>query len=228
MSKLEHNTGEERLTPTNRSTIKRLPKRGNYDSTVVEQILDEGLVCHVGFVVDGQPYVIPTTYGRVEDRLYIHGSPASRMLRTLQGGIEVCITVTLLDGLVLARSAFHHSMNYRSVVVFGTATTVEDADEKLAALQAFTEHIIPGRWAEVRTPSRQEAAGTLVLSLPLTEASAKVRTGPPVDDEADYELPVWAGEIPLRLTAATPIADSRLASGIEIPAYASQYTRPTA
>jgi len=225
MRKQEYEIGEESLTPTNRSTIKRLPKRANYERIVVEQILDEALVCHVGFVADGQPYVIPTTYGRVEDRLYIHGSPASRMLRTLQGGIEVCVTVTLLDGLVLARSAFHHSMNYRSVVVFGTATTVEDADEKLAALQAFTEHIIPDRWAEVRPPSRQEVAGTLVLSLPLTEASAKVRTGPPVDDEADYELPVWAGEIPLRLTAEVPIDDSRLPSGIEIPAYASHYTR---
>jgi len=228
MTKKEYQTGKERLTPTNRSTIKRLPKRANYARTMVEQILDEALVCHVGFVVDGQPYVIPTTYGRVEDMLYIHGSPASRMLRTLQGGIEVCVTVTLLDGLVLARSAFHHSMNYRSVVVFGTATTVEDADEKLAALYAFTEHIIPGRWAEVRTPSHQEVAGTLVLSLPLTEASTKVRTGPPVDDEADYKLPVWAGEIPLRLTTAAPIGDLRLALGIEAPAYVSHYTRPTA
>jgi nitroimidazol reductase NimA-like FMN-containing flavoprotein (pyridoxamine 5'-phosphate oxidase superfamily) len=228
MSQLEYETGSEHLTPTYRSTIKRLPKRGNYERTIVEQILDEGLVCHVGFVVDSQPFVIPTAYGRVGDRLYIHGSPASRMLRTLQGGIEVCVNVTLLDGLVLARSAFHHSMNYRSVVVFGTATTVEDADEKLEALRAFTEHVVPGRWAQVRPPTRQEVAGTLVLSLLLTEASAKVRTGPPVDDEADYELPVWAGEIPLRLTASEPIGDSRLLSGIGIPAYASHYTRPTA
>jgi len=227
MSQLEYETGSEHLTPTYRSTIKRLPKRGNYERTIVEQILDEGLVCHVGFVVDSQPFVIPTAYGRVGDRLYIHGSPASRMLRTLQGGIEVCVNVTLLDGLVLARSAFHHSMNYRSVVVFGTATTVEDADEKLEALRAFTEHVVPGRWAQVRPPTRQEVAGTLVLSLPLTEASAKVRTGPPMDDEADYELPVWAGEIPLHLTASEPIDDSRLLEGIGIPAYASHYTRPT-
>ena len=227
MSQLEYETGEEHLTPTHRSTIKQLPKRGNYDRTLIEQILDEGLVCHVGFVVDGQPYIIPTAYGRVGDKLYIHGSPTSRMLRTLQGGIEVCVTVTLLDGLVLARSAFHHSMNYRSVVVFGTATTVEDTDEKLAALQAFTEHVVTGRWAQVRPPSRQEIAGTLVLSLPLMEASAKVRTGPPVDDEADYELPVWAGEIPLKLTAAAPVSDSRLSSEIEIPVYASDYTRLT-
>lgn len=225
MSTLEHETSQERLTATQRSQIRRLPQRGQYESHVVYQILDEGLVCHLGFVVDGQPFVIPTAYGRVDDRLYIHGSPASRMLRTLQGGIEVCVTVTLLDGLVLARSAFHHSMNYRSVVVFGTAAVVENADEKLAALQAFTEHIVPGRWAEVRLPTRQEVAGTLVLSLPLTEASAKVRTGPPVDDEADYKLPVWAGEIPLRLTAGTPIDDPRLIVGIEPPSYVRNYTR---
>lgn len=225
MSTLEHETSQERLTATQRSQIRRLPQRGQYERQVVYQILDEGLVCHLGFVVDGQPFVIPTAYGRVGDRLYIHGSPASRMLCTLQGGVEVCVTVTLLDGLVLARSAFHHSMNYRSVVVFGTAAVVENADEKLAALQAFTEHIVPGRWAEVRLPTRQEVAGTLVLSLPLTEASAKVRTGPPLDDEADYKLPVWAGEIPLRLTARTPIDDPRLIVGIEPPSYVRNYTR---
>lgn len=225
MSTLEHETSQEPLTATQRSQIRRLPQRGQYERQVVYQILDEGLVCHLGFVVDGQPFVIPTAYGRVDDRLYIHGSPASRMLRTLQGGVEVCVTVTLLDGLVLARSAFHHSMNYRSVVVFGTAAIVEGADEKLAALQAFTEHIVPGRWAEVRLPTRQEVAGTLVLVLPLTEASAKVRTGPPVDDEADYKLPVWAGEIPLRLTAGTPIDDPRLIVGIEPPSYVRNYTR---
>ena len=203
------------FTPTQRSTIKRLPKRATYDSETVYQILDEGLVCHVGFVVDGQPYVIPTAYGRVEDRLYIHGSPASRMLRTLQEGIPVCVTVTLLDGLVLARSAFHHSMNYRSVVIFGTATIVSEPEEKLKALHAFTEHVVPGRWEEVRQPSRNELAGTLVLSLPIVEASAKVRTGPPVDDEADYSLPVWAGEIPLRLVAGVPVDDPRLQAGIK-------------
>jgi hypothetical protein len=147
------------------------------------------------------------------------------MLRSLQGGIEVCVTVTLLDGLVLARSAFHHSMNYRSVVIFGTATTVQDADQKLEALRAFTEHVVPGRWAEVRPPSRQEFAGTLVLSLPLTEASAKVRTGPPVDDEADYSLPVWAGVVPLQLVAAAPIADPRLQQEITSPSYVQNYTR---
>lgn len=225
MSTLEHETSQERLTATQRSQIRRLPQRGQYERDCVYQILDEGLVCHLGFVVDGQPFVIPTAYGRVGDRLYIHGSPASRMLRTLQGGVEVCVTVTLLDGLVLARSAFHHSMNYRSVVVFGTAAVVEGADEKLAALEAFTEHIVPDRWAEVRLPNRQEVAGTLVLSLPLSEASAKVRTGSPVDDEADYKLPVWAGEIPLHLTAGKPIDDPRLILGIEPPSYVRNYTR---
>lgn len=202
------------FTPTQRSTIKRVPKRGNYDYETVYQILDAGLVCHVGFVAEGQPYVIPTAYGRVDDKLYLHGSPASRMLRTLQQGIPVCVTVTLIDGLVLARSAFHHSMNYRSVVVFGTAEVVSEPEAKLEALRAFTEHIVPGRWQDVRQPNRQELAGTLVLALPLEEASAKVRTGPPVDDEADYSLPVWAGEIPLRLVADAPTADPRLTPGI--------------
>lgn len=216
---------QENFTPTQRSALKRVSKRGQYDRATIYQILDEGLVCHVSFVANNHPYAIPTAYGRVKDTLYIHGSPASRMLRTLQEGIEVCVTVTLLDGLVLARSAFHHSMNYRSVVIFGTATTVQDSREKLEALHAFSEHIIPGRWAEVRLPSQAEIAGTLVLSLPLVEVSAKVRTGPPLDDEADYELPVWAGEIPLRFIAAAPINDPRLQSGVEPPTYARNYTR---
>ncbi|WP_427162237.1 pyridoxamine 5'-phosphate oxidase family protein [Aliinostoc sp. HNIBRCY26] len=216
----------QKQAPSPRTTVKRVPQRAKYESDVIYQILDEGLVCHVGFVAQGQPVVIPTAYGRVEDTLYIHGSPASRMLKTLQQGLDVCVTVTLIDGLILARSAFHHSMNYRSVVVFGKATLVEDAEQKLAALKAFTEHVILGRWEEVRSPNRQELAGTVVLSLPLAEASAKVRTGGPLDDEADYQIPVWAGEIPLKLTAATPINDSRLDSDIEIPAYVSQYTRP--
>jgi len=211
--------------PSPKTTIKRIPQRGSYERDTIYQILDEGLVCHVGFVADGQPFVIPTAYGRVDDTLYIHGSPASRMLRSLQQGIDVCVTVTLLDGLVLARSAFHHSMNYRSVVVFGTATLVQDAEQKLVALRAFTEHVIPGRWSEVRSPSRNELAGTLVLSLPLVEASAKVRTGGPNDDATDYELRVWAGEIPLQLTATTPVADLRLHSQTELPVYVSQYMR---
>jgi len=213
------------FTPTERTQVKRLPKRGSYDRTLVEQILDEALICQVGFVVDGQPFVIPTTYGRVGDTLYIHGSPASRMLRTLQTGVPVCVSVTLLDGLVLARSAFHHSMNYRSVVILGTAVLVQDAHAKLEALRAFTEHIVPGRWAEVRQPSPQELAGTLVLALPLEEVSAKVRTGPPVDDEEDYALPVWAGELPLQLISSMAIADPRLTQGLEPPAYVQTYTR---
>ncbi|MDF5717685.1 MAG: pyridoxamine 5'-phosphate oxidase family protein [Rhizonema sp. NSF051] len=223
MSKQEDGISAESL-PSMRSKIRRLPQRGNYELQVIYQILDEGLVCHVGFAVEGQPFVIPTAYSRVGDKLYIHGSPASRMLRSLSNSIEVCITVTLLDGLVLARSAFHHSMNYRSVVIFGTATIVESTEQKLEALEAFTEHVIPGRWAEVRPPSPQELQGTLVLSLPLTEASAKVRTGPPLDDEADYSKEVWAGVLPLEVVAAAPIADPRLQQGITLPAYIQNYT----
>ncbi len=225
MSHSENESSSEQLIPTQRSRIKRVPKRGQYECTAIYQILDEGLVCHVGFAIEQQPYVIPTAYGRVGDKLYIHGSPASRMLRSLQGGIEVCITVTMLDGLVLARSAFHHSMNYRSVVVFGKATVVKDSQEKLEALQAFTEHVIPGRWDEVRSPSRQELQGTLILSLPLAEASAKVRTGHPIDDEADYQLPVWAGIVPLHLAATEPMSDPRLPLEIPVPTYALNYRR---
>ncbi|HEY9626256.1 MAG TPA: pyridoxamine 5'-phosphate oxidase family protein [Coleofasciculaceae cyanobacterium] len=213
------------LPMTQRSQIRRLPQRGEYDRATIHQILDEGLICHVGFAVETQPFVIPTAYGRVGDRLYIHGSPASRMLRTLKESVEVCVTVTLLDGLVLARSAFHHSMNYRSVVIFGAATIVQDAAEKLAALKAFTEHVVPGSWSTVRLPTPQEVAGTLVLSLPLTEASAKIRTGAPVDDEADYALPIWAGELPLRLVAQSPVPDPRLSPEIQPPSYVQHYTR---
>ncbi|HEY9641670.1 MAG TPA: pyridoxamine 5'-phosphate oxidase family protein [Coleofasciculaceae cyanobacterium] len=225
MTTFDTATPSESLSITQRNQIKRLPQRGHYDRPLIHQILDEGLICHVGFVVETQPFVIPTAYGRVGDCLYIHGSPASRMLRTLKESIEVCVTVTLLDGLVLARSAFHHSMNYRSVVIFGKATVVEAATEKLEALKAFTEHVVPGRWAAVRPPTSQEVAGTLVLSLPLDEASAKVRSGPPKDDEADYALPVWAGELPMRLAPLTPIPDPQLSSDIDVPAYIQQYTR---
>jgi uncharacterized protein len=214
-----------RFLPTQRTQVKRLPQRGEYDRQTIYDILDEGLICQVGFVVDEQPFVIPTAYGRVGDRLYIHGSPASRMLRTLKEGVNVCLTVTLLDGLVLARSAFHHSMNYRSVVVFGQATLVEDAEEKLEALKAFTEHVMRDRWAEVRPPTRQELAGTLVLALPLSEASAKMRSGAPIDDEADYALPVWAGELPLRVTPLSPIADPRLVADVELPEHIQNYRR---
>lgn len=225
MTQLDDRNSSKQLPKTDRNTIKRAPKRGHYDRELVYQILDEGLICHVGFVVDGQPFVIPTAYGRVADKLYIHGSPASRMLKTLQDGVEVCVTVTLLDGLVLARSAFHHSMNYRSVVIFGTAIKIEDEAEKLAALKAFTEHIVPKRWQEVRSPNPQEMLGTLVLALPINEASAKMRTGDSLDDEEDDRLPVWAGTIPLQLVANTPIPDSRLPSKIAIPENARTYSR---
>jgi nitroimidazol reductase NimA-like FMN-containing flavoprotein (pyridoxamine 5'-phosphate oxidase superfamily) len=210
---------------TDRTRLKRLPKRGHFDRETVYGILDEGFICHVGFVLEGQPFVIPTGYARAGDKLYIHGSQASRMLRALSGGVAACVTVTIIDGLVLARSAFHHSMNYRSVVVFGRATLVEDREEKLAALVALSEHIIRGRWAEVREPTEQELKLTTVLSMPLVEASAKIRTGPPLDDEDDYALPMWAGVIPLRLEAGEPINDPRLSDEIEVPDYARNYRR---
>ncbi len=207
------------LPITPRTQIKRLPKRGDYDRQTIYNILDAGLICHVGFVVEGQPFVIPTAYGRAEDQIYIHGSPLSRMMRTLQKGLDLCLTVTLLDGLVLARSAFHHSMNYRSVVVFGNAQMVTDLDEKCQALRSFSEHMMPGRWADVRPPTSSELSGTIVLALSLSEASAKIRQGPPLDDEADYDLPVWAGEVPLDLVAGTPISDPRLHLGMALPSY---------
>lgn len=215
----------EDLTQTQRTTLKRLPQRGSHDRETVNGILDEGFVCHVGFAIEGRPFVIPTGYARVGDRLFIHGSQASRMLRTLSQGVEVCVAVTLIDGLVLARSAFHHSMNYRSVVVFGLARVVHDAAEKIAALRALSEHMVPGRWDEVRAPTERELQLTTVLSLALVEASAKVRTGPPVDDEEDYDLNVWAGVIPLGLVAKTPMPDPSLPAGIDTPLYALDYKR---
>jgi len=210
---------------TERTTLKRLPKRGVYDRELVYRILDEGFICHVGFAVDGQPFVIPTGYARIADQLYLHGSQVSRMLRTLAQGIDVCIAVTLVDGLVLARSAFHHSVNYRSVVIFGRAAMVEEREAKLAGLFAFSEHVIPGRWKDVRGPTEQELKATTVLSLPLLEVSAKVRTGPPIDDEEDYALNVWAGVLPLRMIAGEPINDPRLPESIEPPAYTLKYRR---
>jgi len=213
------------FVPTERTTLRRLPKRGVFERTEVYQILDEGFICHVGFIAAGKPVVIPTSYWRVDDELYIHGSAASRMLTSLEEGLDVCVTVTIVDGLVLARSAFHHSINYRSVVVFGRAQIVADADEKLRLVERFTNHIIPGRWSEVRAPNDSELKATLVLKLPLKEVSAKVRTGPPIDDEEDYELPIWAGVLPLRLIADAPVADDRVPSTISTPQYVHAYSR---
>ncbi len=216
----------DELSRTDRTTLRRLPNRGAYDRASIHSILDEGLICHVGFVVDGQPYVIPTIHVRVGEQLFFHGSPASRMLRALEQGVEACVTVTLLDGLVLARSAFHHSMNYRSAIVFGTAMPVESSEEKLRVLRALSDHLIKGRWQEVRSPSPSELKGTLVLSLPIDEASAKVRAGPPVDDEDDYGLPVWAGVLPLKIVATEPVADTRLPQDIAPPSYITRYPGP--
>ena len=210
---------------TERTQLKRLPKRGHFDRETIYGILDEGFICHVGFAPEGQPFVIPTGYARVDDKLYLHGSQASRMLRTLSGGVDACVTVTIVDGLVLARSAFHHSMNYRSVVILGRATLVEEREEKYAALLALSEHFVRGRWADVREPTELEMKATTVLSVPIVEASAKIRSGPPLDDEEDYALPVWAGVVPLRIEAGEPVKDPRLPDGVEVPAYATNYKR---
>jgi len=206
--------------------VKRLPNRGAYDRTTIDEILDEGLVCHVGFSANCQTFVLPTIHVRVGDRVYLHGSPASRLLQALANGAEVCLTVTLVDGLVLARSAINHSMNYRSVVLFGTATPISDETEKLSVLQSLSEHLIAGRWADVRGPTKEELRRTYVVAIPIEEASAKVRTGPPHDDEPDYDLPIWAGVIPLRLSAAQAIEDPRLKSGLAQPGYALNYLGP--
>jgi len=201
-------------TPTNRTQVRRLPKRATYDKEQVHAILDAGYICHVGFVVDGQPFVIPTGYARFGDQLYIHGSAASRMLRSAGEGVDVCVTVTLVDGFVLARSVFHHSMNYRSVVALGKARLVTDPEEKRAALRCFTNRIVAGRWEEARQPTDQELKATSVLALPLEEVSAKVRTGPPVDDEEDYSMPIWAGVVPIRRQVGEPLPDERLQPGV--------------
>jgi len=208
-----------------RTRVVREAERGVYDRATVYEILDAGFLCHVGFVVDGQPFVIPTSYGRAGDQLYIHGSAASRMLRQLDQGVPLCLTVTLVDGLVLARSVFNHSMNYRSVVVLGTAVAVTDPEEKLGALRRLAEHILPGRWAESRPPNAKELKATLVMRLPIAEFSAKVRQGPPVDDAEDYTFPVWAGVIPLGMVAGKPIPDSRLDPAYPVPSYAENYAR---
>jgi nitroimidazol reductase NimA-like FMN-containing flavoprotein (pyridoxamine 5'-phosphate oxidase superfamily) len=213
------------FTPTERTQVKRLPKRGKYERETVFAILDAGFVCHVGFTVDGQPYVIPTNYGRSGDTIYLHGSAASRMLRTLSEGVPVSVTVTHVDGLVLARSAFHHSVNYRSVVILGTARLVTDPAEKMEALRVFTDHVMKGRWDDVRQPTEQELKATTVLALPLEEVSAKVRTGGPIDDEADYTLPVWAGVLPLEISVKEPVPDPQRKSDQPIPAYLKNYSR---
>src|SRR3974390_2587604 len=211
--------------PTDRTQVKRLPKRGHYDEETVFQILDSAFVCHVGFSVDNQPYVIPTNYGRSGDTLYLHGSAASRMLRTLSEGVAVSVTVTLVDGLVLARSAFHHSVNYRSVVILGTARLVDDPAEKMEALRVFTEHVATGRSAERRWPDEQEMKATIVLALELEEVSAKVRTGGPIDDEPDYSLPVWAGVLPLQTVPKSPQPDPNRKSDVPVPDYLKNYSR---
>ena len=196
------------MNPTHRTTLTRRPERGSHDLDAVFGILDEALICHIGFHHDNQPYVLPTTHARIEDRLYVHGSIASRMLKTLRVGAPVCVTVTLVDGLVLARSAFHHSMNYRSAVILGTATEVTDPAHKRRAFAALVEHIVPGRTAQVRAASEQELKATSVLCLPITEASAKARTGPPIDLEDDYALPCWAGVVPLASSTRTWVSGS--------------------
>ena len=215
----------ESFTPTERTRVIREPHRGVYDRETIYKILDEGIVCHVGFSTDAQPFVIPTLFARVGDAIYFHGSAASRMLRGASAGVPVCITVTLTDGLVLARSVFNHSMNYRSVVALGRATLVEDAAEKFEALRAFTEKILPGRWQDARQPNEKELKATSILKLPLAEVSAKIRSGPVQDDEEDYALQVWAGIVPLHLQAQAPIRDERCDPAIPTPAYAANYQR---
>ena len=213
--------------PTERTRVRRIPERGDYDRATIDKILDEALFCHVGITsADGYPVVIPTIHARSGDTLYLHGSPASRLLRSMKSGEEICVTVTLLDGLVVARSAFHNSMNYRSVVVIGEPRIVDSPAEKLAALEYVTNHVVAGRWAQSRPVTEKEIKGTLVVALELTEASAKVRGHGAVDDESDYDEPIWAGVIPIATTAGEPIPDDRLLNGVEIPANVANYSRP--
>jgi nitroimidazol reductase NimA-like FMN-containing flavoprotein (pyridoxamine 5'-phosphate oxidase superfamily) len=215
----------ETFPPTERTRVVREPHRGSFDRETIYKILDEGFVCHVGFTMDGQPYVIPTMFARVGDAIYFHGSAASRMLRGVSCGLAVCVTVTLVDGLVLARSVFNHSMNYRSVVALGKATLVDTAEEKLVALRAFTEKILPGRWDDARQPSERELKATSILRLPLNEVSAKMRTGPVEDDADDYALPVWAGVLPLRLAAGEPVRDARCEPALAVPSSVAAFDR---
>jgi hypothetical protein len=211
--------------PSNRTRVKRLPKRGAYDEDTIHAILDEGLVCHVGFVADGHPFVIPMTYARDGGRILIHGSRASRTMRAIAAGADVCVTVTHNDGLVLARSAFHHSMNYRAVVLLGRGRSIEDPEEKLDAFRRYFDRLVPGRWGDVRPPDSSEMDQTLMVEIPIDEASAKARTGMPVDDEEDYALDAWAGVIPMETVAAPPVPDDRLRDGIATPDYVTGYTR---
>jgi nitroimidazol reductase NimA-like FMN-containing flavoprotein (pyridoxamine 5'-phosphate oxidase superfamily) len=204
---------------TKRTELRRIPNRGSHDWETINQILDAGFLAHIGFCVDGQTFVIPTLYGRDGEKLYLHGSAVSRMLRELETGIPTCVTVTLVDGLVLARSAFHHSMNYRSVVAFGSARKIAEPEQKVESLRIISEHIISGRWADVRKPSEKELKATTVLEFSISEASSKVRSGPPLDDESDYELPVWAGVLPLAMKFRPPIPDNRLIKGVNLPVY---------
>jgi uncharacterized protein len=215
----------ETFSPTERTRVVREPHRGSFDRDTIYKILDEGFVCHVGFTVEGQPYAIPTMFARVGDAIYFHGSAASRMLRGVSSGLAVCVTVTLIDGLVLARSVFNHSMNYRSVVALGKATLVGEAEEKLAALRAFTEKILPRRWDDARQPNEKELKATSILRLPLSEVSAKMRIGDVQDDEEDYALPVWAGVLPIRLAASAPIRDRRCDAGLAIPASVTNFDK---
>lgn len=213
------------FTPTERTRVVREPHRGAYDRETIYKILDEAFVCHVGFANEGQPFVIPTMFARVSDAIYFHGSAASRTLRGVSSGIPVCVTVTLIDGLVLARSIFNHSMNYRSVVALGKATLVDNPEEKLAALRAFSENILKGRWNDARQPNEKELKATSILRLPLDEVSAKIRSGPVEDDAPDLPLPIWAGIIPMQLVAAEPVRDERCDPAIPLPDYAAQYQR---
>ena len=213
------------MTITERSQLRRLPKRGSHEAETVHSILDAGFLAHVGFQVNGQPFVIPTLYGREGEKLYLHGSAASRMLHELETGVPACVNVTLVDGLVLARSAFHHSMNYRSVVAFGVARKVQDAAQKTHALRVISEHVVAGRWQEVRSPTEKELKATAVLEFAIEEASSKIRTGAPLDDEEDYSLPVWAGIVPVALEAKSPLPDPRLPAGIPVPPYLQAWRR---
>jgi uncharacterized protein len=214
------------IAPTARTRVKRIPRRASYDRDAVNSILDTALVCHVGFAIGGQPYVIPTLHVRIGDRLYIHGSAASRMLGAAADGTPLAVTVTHIDGLVLARSAFHHSVNYRSVVILGAATLVTNPAEKFTVMKGLIDHVAPGRWDHIRHPNEKELAATSVLSIPIVEASAKVRSGDPLDDEADYAMPIWAGQIPIAMNTLAPVADARLDASTPLPAHVTEYRLP--